>query len=240
MREAQTGSASQGLQSLPPALPIAPGDRVRHPAHEHTRPAMCPVERQSRARLRLRRSLVRHFLQLLSDGTLVLTGLVAPISLASRREVIPPDIVEVLEISFVETTARAPGLKLIRLKVHAAQGAAGGSNDGRRTIQDVGAEASNALSEFTHNVDHSRVTMREHVFDLSGGLCQVVARLHAASCCADPWLIGKQLMAACGYASTFMGSAFKRHHSPCWRELVEGNGRGLYRLNLQAPLGRRM
>lgn len=185
-----------------------------------------------RERFRLRHTLVRRFLDRMTNGELVLTGLAAPISLASRREVIPADIIEVLEISFVDATARAPGLRLIQLKVHEAQGQKGAS---RSAWDGSGAGHSPAPDEFQHNGDYSRVVIRCHVFDLSGGLCQIVARLHEAALSTAPWLVGKQIMAECGYGFALIGDAFKRHQSPSWRELIEGNNRGLYRLNLHTP-----
>jgi hypothetical protein len=91
-----------------------------------------------------------------------------------------------------------------------------------------------ANHEFSHNAGYGRVTMRGLVFNLSGGLCELVRRLHEASLGPDPWLQGKQLLWECGYRSNCISDAFKRHRDPCWRELVEGNGRGLYRLNLRS------
>lgn len=182
-------------------------------------------------RLKLRHQVVRAFLQLLSQGTLVLTGLVAPIKLSSRREIIPPDIIDALRFDFPGARATAPGLELIHLKVQVR------TEENQNSVleraggrQRPGREADTA--EFTHSADYGRVTMRGHAFHLAGGLCQLVALLHAASRSNDPWCVGKQLMADCGYNTTLLSDAFRRHQSPSWRELVAGNGRGLYRLNL--------
>ncbi|MCO6052364.1 hypothetical protein NGM99_21505 [Mesorhizobium sp. RP14(2022)] len=193
-------------------------------------------------RLKLRHQVVRAFLQLLSQGTLVLTGLVAPIKLSSRREIIPPDIIDALRFDFPGARATAPGLELIHLKVHAVQARENRDVGLRASAEPLAgagmsadaafSAASNAAPEFTHSADYGRVTMRGHAFHLAGGLCQLVALLHAASRSNDPWCVGKQLMADCGYNTTLLSDAFRRHQSPSWRELVAGNGRGLYRLNL--------
>jgi hypothetical protein len=75
--------------------------------------------------------------------------------------------------------------------------------------------------------------MRGDAFDLSGGLTNLVRLLHEASLTSDPWRNGKKLLEDAGYESLFIGDVFKRHSD--WRELIESNRRGLYRLNLTAP-----
>jgi hypothetical protein len=70
-------------------------------------------------------------------------------------------------------------------------------------------------------------------FELSGGLNGIMRRLHEASRTEEPWLAGKRLLADCGYQSNWLGDVFKRHRNPSWRELIQGNGKGSFRLNLQ-------
>jgi hypothetical protein len=172
---------------------------------------------------RKRRSpLEQEFLAMLRRGELVATGLAHPVTLSTKREIIPSHLWDVLTPDFETSEAKGAGLHIVRVEV--SRGAA--TPDG----------VSTGLPEFTHNADYSRVTIRHHVFDLSGGLTNVVRLLHEASMTADPWRNGKKLLESAGYDSMFLGDVFKRH--PDWRELIEGNGRGLYRLNLKGPSGK--
>lgn len=177
------------------------------------------------------RSVEADILERISKGELVLTGYAFPLQLTSRREVVPPQLLEVLEIDLTKREAEGPGLRLIHLKVHSA-GESDASSTHLEWENDSVVVAESEQREFTHSADYGRVTIRGMAFDLSGGLCQIVARLHEASRNLDPWLNGKRLMAECGYSFDSIADAFKRHRDPCWRELIEGNRRGLFRLNL--------
>jgi len=59
---------------------------------------------------------------------------------------------------------------------------------------------------------------------------RVLQFLHDAALGGAPWQSGKAVLAAVGSHSLKLGDLFKRR--PEWRNLVEGNGRGLYRLAL--------
>jgi len=164
------------------------------------------------------------FIARIRRGELVLTGFAKPASNRSRREIIAPDLLEVLELDFETSKARGPGLELILLQVQPALA----SED--RVASQPNKNGSVWSPEFTHNADYTRVEIRGLAFDLSGGLCQIVRRLHEAHLAGDPWLNGKLLLAECNYGSMYMGDIWRRH--PGWRELIASNRRGLYRLNL--------
>jgi hypothetical protein len=59
---------------------------------------------------------------------------------------------------------------------------------------------------------------------------KVLRFLHDAALSGSAWQSGKAVLAAIGSNSLKLGDLFKRR--PEWRNLVEGNGRGLYRLVL--------
>ncbi|MBP7003518.1 hypothetical protein [Amaricoccus sp.] len=59
---------------------------------------------------------------------------------------------------------------------------------------------------------------------------KVLRFLHDAALSGCPWQSGKAVLAAVGSHSLKLGDLFKRR--PEWRDLVEGNGCGLYRLAL--------
>jgi hypothetical protein len=59
---------------------------------------------------------------------------------------------------------------------------------------------------------------------------KVLLFLHEAALRGSPWQSGKAVLAAVGSHSLKLGDLFKRR--PEWRDLVEGDGCGLYRLAL--------
>lgn len=172
----------------------------------------------------IQNELEKRFLERVMKGELVLSAFTDPITPSSRREVLFPELLEVVELDFYYGEAYGHDFKLVKFKVHAADPALEQELARARTV--VG-------NEFTHNANYTRVSIRGIAFDLSGGLSQIVRRLHEASQTEEPWLPGKRLLGDSGYGSSWMGDVFKRYKDPSWRELIEGNGRGSFRLNLR-------
>lgn len=56
----------------------------------------------------------------------------------------------------------------------------------------------------------------------------ILCYLNQAAIDGEPWQNGKQLLHAVGSESFTISNVFK--HKPIWRQLIESNGRGLYRL----------
>jgi len=67
---------------------------------------------------------------------------------------------------------------------------------------------------------------RHHAFTPTQA--RVLDFLHASALAGEPWQPGKTALAAAGSASVKIGDLFKRR--PHWREIIEHDGRGNYRL----------
>lgn len=168
--------------------------------------------------------LEERFVERVMKGELVLSAFTDPITPSSRREVLFPELLEVVEFDFFHGEAYGDGFKLVKFQVHAADPA---------LEQELARARAVVGNEFSHNANYTRVSIRRMAFELSGGLSQIVRRLHEASQTEDPWVPGKRLLGDSGYQSSWMGDVFKRYKDPSWRELIEGNGRGSFRLNLR-------
>jgi hypothetical protein len=75
---------------------------------------------------------------------------------------------------------------------------------------------------------YHEVRARGRLFRLGSVQAQVVRVLHEAALAGEPWQNGKAILSAAGSKSLRMSDVFKSQ--PHWRELIESNGRGAYRL----------
>jgi hypothetical protein len=92
-----------------------------------------------------------------------------------------------------------------------------------------GAEASAMTSAFSATADYNEVRCNDLQFRLGPIQAQVVRALHAAALAGEPWQSGKAILSAAGSKSLKMSDVFKSQKH--WRELIDSNGRGAYRLN---------
>jgi hypothetical protein len=104
-----------------------------------------------------------------------------------------------------------------------------GPLSGEQTTSLVGIDA------LRHTADFSEVVLRGRAFRFRGIQAAVVQRLHEHAEDGRPWVPGKQLLREAGSHSIRLVDVFKRH--PDWRELVESDGCGAYRLKLDSPGG---
>ena len=81
---------------------------------------------------------------------------------------------------------------------------------------------------FIHTVGYREVRSRGFCFQLGAIQADVVQALHAAAQAGQPWENGKNLLTAAGSRSLKMVDVFKS--KPEWRELIQSDGRGNYRL----------
>ena len=171
----------------------------------------------------------RRFEARLRSGELVATGFAQPLNPASRRQVIAPALFELLELDYAASEARRDDLHYIQIEVclPTAKSEPGDAADSfiAEPVVSKGSET------FVCNGRYTKVRIREHHFFLSGGQCTIVKLLHEASRTADPWLETKTLLEKANYHSNSLGSVFKRHRSPSWKELIEQK-REFSRLNL--------
>jgi hypothetical protein len=78
--------------------------------------------------------------------------------------------------------------------------------------------------------DYGEVHVAGRVFKLGHVQSRVVKQLHRAAITGDPWCNGKALLAAAGSSGTRLADLFKSQRD--WRQLIESDRRGNYRLRL--------
>lgn len=188
---------------------------------------------------RLRSRLEAAFLEMLISGDLVANGFRHPINPDSRRTQIAADLWEVLEIDFMASEAHGAGLRMIRIEV--LKPAINMERLHRMTpfrlepIPDAaGMTVASALRrpKLSHNADFSVVTLGDATFKFGAASANVVRILHENVDKVGGWMHGKALMNEAGAVGTKVGDLFKRHEDPSWEMLIEGDGRGHYRLRL--------
>lgn len=83
---------------------------------------------------------------------------------------------------------------------------------------------------FSASADFRHVCCDGQHFRLGVVQARVMRELHRACDAGEPWQNGKQLLARSRSGSMRMADVFKSQ--PNWRDLIESNGRGHYRLKL--------
>lgn len=83
---------------------------------------------------------------------------------------------------------------------------------------------------FIHSVDYLEVRCKGCRFKLGPIQAEVVRALHAASQAGTPWQNGKAILSHAGSKSLRMADVFKSQKD--WRNLIQSDLRGGYRLNL--------
>ena len=78
--------------------------------------------------------------------------------------------------------------------------------------------------------DYNEVHLSGLIFKLGSVQSRVVRQLHKAALAGEPWCNGKTVLEAAGSACTRLADLFKSQRH--WRELIESDGRGRYRLLL--------
>lgn len=78
--------------------------------------------------------------------------------------------------------------------------------------------------------DYGEVHLSGLIFKLGSLQSQVVKQLHKAALTGEPWCDGKTLLHTAGSACTRLADLFKSQRH--WRQLIESDRRGRYRLRL--------
>jgi len=84
---------------------------------------------------------------------------------------------------------------------------------------------------FIFAAGYREVRSRGFCFQLGAIQVEVVRVLHAAALAGQAWQNGKQLLSVAGSRSLKMVDVFKS--KPDWRELIQSDGRGNYRLRVE-------
>lgn len=172
----------------------------------------------------LRQPLEGEFVRQLRSGELVATGFELPLTGSSRREVIDPELWEMLEPDFDFGMACFENLKFDRVQVSC-------SGAGKSYICEPTAspDEDGAISELRHSPDFSHVEMGEDRFTFGDCAAAVVAQLHEGRRSGLGWVSGKTLLQKAGSKSMSLPDLFKNHKAPSWKLLIEADGRGSYR-----------
>lgn len=83
----------------------------------------------------------------------------------------------------------------------------------------------------TYN-DYKEVILRGRTYHLGEVQAGIVRQLHEASTGQNPWIHGKTLLANSGSQAMRFQDVFKNKKD--WRNMIESDGRGYYRLNTQS------
>ena len=84
---------------------------------------------------------------------------------------------------------------------------------------------------FQATPDYRAVVIGHRAFKLGPIQANIIAFLHHAALDGTPWQSGKEILTKAGSRCLRMQDVFKSQ--PGWRELIESDGRGAYRLILQ-------
>jgi len=175
----------------------------------------------------LREPLEEEFIGKLKAGILLASGFAVPITPTSHRQQINPELWNVLEPNFEDSSAKGGGLEIVNIRVALAETLA--TTDGVAAADPV----ENATAEvFFNSPNYEKVSLRGHNFVLHGYQCQIIRLLHEASRTPLPDVSGKELLETVGSSGNSIGDLFRRHKNPSWRELIAQPRRGYYRLNL--------
>jgi hypothetical protein len=90
--------------------------------------------------------------------------------------------------------------------------------------------------QMQHTADFSEVVIGGRAFRFRGVQAAILRHLHNSAGEGKPWVAGKQLLRDAGSHSTRLLDVFKRH--PDWRDLIESDGCGAYRLKISCGLAR--
>jgi hypothetical protein len=94
----------------------------------------------------------------------------------------------------------------------------------------AGATRPAVTSVFRHVNDYREVRVAGRVSNLGHVQSRAVKQPHRAAITGDPWCSGKVLLAGAGSSSTRVADLFKSQRD--WRQLIESDRRGNYRLRL--------
>lgn len=178
-------------------------------------------ERSRKVTAAMRRDLEKAFQEKLEEGSVRVTGINV---LTDRRETIDTELWERLEIDHRMGTAASPNWMFEELEFWAKP-----ESLPAHAFQDSLQVPATRLS-FTHDRDYRHVEFKGLKMRLGPTTCRVVAILHEAAQSSQPWLNGKKLLEQAGSSQTKLGDLFKGVGN--WRELIESDGAGSYRLRL--------
>jgi hypothetical protein len=171
---------------------------------------------------RRRQALESAFIEMLRSGAVLASGIQKG---ANGREVIDPSLWDILEIAYefdmiVGSDRIYEGAEFF------------GPSAVPRNIRKVPAWLLEQRNTFIHQSDYRHVSVGGFDFSLGEICAKVVQLLHAAALQDhQQWLVGKDLLEKAGSQQMKLGDLFKSVKN--WRELIESDKQGYYRLRLR-------
>jgi hypothetical protein len=86
---------------------------------------------------------------------------------------------------------------------------------------------------FNHSSDYRHISFNGKEYSFSPLHGRILKVLHKAYRSGDPWMYGKKVLEQAGSPQEKMGDALKSRKD--WRDLVESDGKGMYRLRMEPP-----
>ena len=152
----------------------------------------------------------------------------------SHRELISADLWELAEIEFSNSSMNVHNLRIVHIEVYGSIMDKGRGEQMAKAVETPSVPAQQLVStEFQWSEDYTKVKIRGHVFLFRGPMqVAVVKQLHEASLTSFPWVHGKPLLKKANSGSSTIADLFKSQVDPPWRELIDSDRTGRYRLRL--------
>ncbi|NRB10184.1 MAG: hypothetical protein HRU35_00995 [Rickettsiaceae bacterium] len=90
----------------------------------------------------------------------------------------------------------------------------------------------NQQGDFIHYNDFAKVITKGEIYHFGKMQSQVIKQLYEVANSNSPWLFGKELLYKAGATTMRLSDLFKSQ--PKWRNLIESDRRGNYRLKLSS------
>jgi hypothetical protein len=164
----------------------------------------------------IRARLLSDFVNQLEAGELVGTAMELPLSPASTREAISPDLWRLLELDFERSEALGPNLELIDILIFDAE-----ERPSATPSASSHEETERPADRIISNNDFSYMRMGDKEFHFAQLQAAAIRELYLASLTADPWRYGKVVLHSIGSSSRSIGDLFRRKDDPSWRLLIE-------------------
>ncbi|MBN8995163.1 MAG: hypothetical protein J0H94_08045 [Rhizobiales bacterium] len=189
-----------------------------------------PYELRHREFVKYQDKVERSFRQAMAEGRAVMSSITR---FANGRRAVEPSLWDVLDLIFEFDEVNGDGRTYTRPEFF--DPAAIPKNIGtvpawlmNLHLQAVGVAA--GASGFSHDPTYTHVKLAGRQFVLGTLQAHVVRVLHEAVEKGAPWVHGKVLLAQAGSTSSNIGTLFKSQ--PAWKELIDSDGKGTYRLRL--------
>jgi hypothetical protein len=189
-------------------------------------------EARHREYVKRREKVERALQDKLLEGTLVASGITP---YASGRRTIDPSLWDTLEIDYEWETIEDEDRTYKNPEIFEAGAIPRNIRSIPEWLYDLYRTANGGVrareTSFAHDPAYTHVALADREFVLGPLQANVVRLLHDAHEGGSSWVHGKVLLEQAGSSSSNLGTLFKSQRA--WKELIESDGRGNYRLRLR-------